>query len=281
MNAKTQTTTARFDPDRLRLLVRVGVFVLLAILGRVVFPPLMQPFGGQLVVSALAVFATGALANAVVARGWERGQLSDFGLGWTVASGRELATGIAFGAGSAALIVMVAVVSGMANFDTIPLGERAWGGIPVLIVLLLLGSVGEELVFHGYAFQHLVRHMGEFATVLPFGIVFGLMHLGNQNVTLLAVVNTIAWGVLLGYAYLRTRTLWLPIGMHFGWNVATPFLGENLSGFTIAVTGYELHWRTGVLWSGGVYGLEGGLLTTLVVAGLFVLLNRVIPQRGG
>jgi hypothetical protein len=79
---------------------------------------------------------------------------------------------------------------------------------------------------------------------------------------------------------LRTRALWLPIGMHFGWNVAMPFLGENLSGFTMGMTGYELHWRTDVLWSGGAYGLEGGLLTTGVVAGLFVLLYRVIPGRG-
>jgi membrane protease YdiL (CAAX protease family) len=280
MNAGTQTTPARFDPDKLRLLVRVGVFVLLVILGRMVFPVLMQPFGGLLVVSALSAFATGALANALVARGWERGQLSDFGLGWAPTSGRELATGIAGGAGGAVLIVVAAVVSGLATFDAVPLAERAWGEIPVLVVVLLFGSVGEELVFHGYAFQHLVRHMGEFATVLPVGILFGLMHLGNQNVTLLAVVNTIAWGVLLGCAYLRTRTLWLPIGMHFGWNVAMPFLGVNLSGFTIAVTGYELHWRTGVLWGGGAYGLEGGLLTMVVVAGLFVMLYRVIPQRG-
>ncbi len=280
MNARTQTTPARFHPDKLRLVVRVGVFVLLVILGRMVFPVLMQPFGGLLVVSALSAFATGALANAVVARGWERGQLSDFGLGWAPNSGRDLALGMAGGAGGAALIVIAALVSGLAIFDTVPLAERAWGGIPVLVVVLLFGSVGEELVFHGYAFQQLVRHIGEFATVLPVGILFGLMHLGNQGVTLLAVVNTIAWGVLLGCAYLRTRALWLPIGMHFGWNVATPFLGLNLSGFTIAVTGYELHWRTGVLWSGGAYGLEGGLFTTVVVAGLFFLLYRVIPQRG-
>jgi len=280
MNVRTQTTPARFDPEKLRLLVRLGFFVLLVILGRMVFPALMQPFGGPLVVSALSAFATGALANAVVARGWERGQLSDFGLGWGPLSGRELVTGIICGAGGAALIVLVALVAGLANFDTVPQVEHAWEGIPVLAVVLLFGSVGEELVFHGYAFQHLVRHIGEFATVLPVGILFGLMHLGNQNVTLLAVVNTIAWGVLLGCAYLRTRALWLPIGMHFGWNVATPFLGLNLSGFTIAVTGYELHWRTGVLWSGGAYGLEGGLFTTVVVAGLFVLLYRVMPQRG-
>jgi len=280
MNPKIQTPRATLDPDKLRLLVRVGVFVLLVIVGRIVFPMLMQPFGGLLVVSALSAFATGALANAVVARGWERGQLSDFGLGWAPASWRELATGIACGAGGAALIVVIALISGLANFTTAPVAERAWAGIPVLAVVLLFGSVGEELVFHGYAFQHLVRHMGEFATVLPVGILFGLLHLGNQNVTLLAVVNTIAWGVLLGCAYLRTRALWLPIGMHFGWNVAMPFLGVNLSGFTIAVTGYELHWRTGVLWGGGAYGLEGGLLTTGIVAELFVILYRLIPQRG-
>jgi membrane protease YdiL (CAAX protease family) len=280
MNSRVETTPAKFDPDKLRLLVRVGVFVALVIVGRIVFPFLMRPFGGLLVVSALSAFATGALANAVVARGWERGQLSDFGLAWTPASAREFATGIACGAGAAVLIVATGLITGLARYAAVPSGELAWAGIPVLAIVLLFGSVGEELVFHGYAFQQLVRHMGEFATVLPVGILFGLLHLGNQNITLLAVVNTIAWGILLGCAYLRTRALWLPIGMHFGWNVAMPFLGENLSGFTMRVTGYELHWRTGVLWSGGAYGLEGGLLTTGVVAGLFVLLYRAIPERG-
>lgn len=269
-----------FPADRLRLLVRVGVFVLLAVLGQLIFPGLMQPFGGLLVVSALSAFATGALANAVVARGWERGQLADFGLAWEPASAREFVTGIACGTGGAVLIMIVALLAGMARFDAVPAAPRAWMGIPLLAIVLLFGSVGEELIFHGYAFQHLVRHLGEFATVLPVGILFGLMHMGNQNVTFLAVVNTMAWGVLLGCAYLRTRALWLPIGMHYGWNLAMPFLGENLSGFTISVTGYELHWRTGVLWSGGLYGLEGGLFTTGVVAGLFVVLYRLIPERG-
>jgi len=174
----------------------------------------------------------------------------------------------------------VALLAGLASFGAVPGAERVWAGLPVLAIVLLFGSVGEELMYHGYAFQHLARNLGDFATVLPVGVLFGLMHLGNQNVTPLAVGNTIAWGVLLGCAYLRTRALWLPIGMHFGWNVAMPFLGVNLSGFTMGVTGYELHWRTGVLWSGGAYGLEGGLFTTGVVAGLFVVLYRMIPERG-
>jgi membrane protease YdiL (CAAX protease family) len=267
-------------PGQLRLLVRVLVFVALAVLGKMVFPALMQPFGDPLVVAALSSFAAGAVANAVLARGWESGKPSEFGLGWSRDSAREIATGIACGAGGAALIVGVSMVLRLAVFESVPNIQRAWAGIPVLTIVLFFGSAGEELLFHGYGFQQLVRGVGEFATVLPVGILFGLAHLGNQGVTLLAILNTIAWGVLLGCAYLRTRALWLPIGLHFGWNVAMPFLGVNLSGFTMGVTGYVLRWRTEDLWSGGAYGLEGGLFTTLLVIALFFLLYRVIPERG-
>ena len=270
-------------PDQLRLLVRVLVFVLLAVLGQMVFPALMRPFGDLLVVAALSSFAAGAVANAVLVRGWESGKPSEFGLGWSRDTGREAATGIACGAGGAALIAGISLALRMATFESVPTAARGWSGIvsiPVLAIVLLFGAVGEELLFHGYAFQQLVRGVGEFAIVLPVGIVFGLAHMGNQGVTLLAIFNTMAWGVLLGCAYLRTRALWLSIGLHFGWNVAMPLLGVNLSGFTMGVTGYALRWQTTDLWSGGAYGLEGGLCTTLVVMALFFLLYRVIPERG-
>src|SRR5579863_3207714 len=126
MNAPAQSSPAKLDPDKLRLLVRVGVFVLLAVLGQFIFPGLMQPFGGLLVVSALSAFATGALANAVVARGWERGQLADFGLAWEPTSMREFVTGIACGAGGAIAIMIVALLAGMARFDAVPAAPRAW-----------------------------------------------------------------------------------------------------------------------------------------------------------
>jgi uncharacterized protein len=91
------------------------------------------------------------------------------------------------------------------------------------------------------------------------------------------------WGVLFGYAYLRTSALWLPIGLHFGWNVALPVFGANLSGFTMGVTGLALHWNAGgnagVLWSGGDYGPEGSLLTTAIVVALFIVLHRFTVEQ--
>jgi membrane protease YdiL (CAAX protease family) len=276
-------TAAISKAEKLRILVRVVVFIALVLAGRFVFPgvfaflagALNQSPNGLLIISALVTFATAALANAFVVRGWEQGKLSDFGMGWTATAGRELLTGILSGAGAAFVILIAALLLQLADFRNNSDSGSQWSVLPLLIVVLVLGALGEELMFHGYAFQHLVRVMGEFATVLPVGLLFGLAHAANQNVTLLAVFNTMAWGILLGFAYLRTRTLWLPIGLHFGWNLALLLLGINLSGFTIGVTGYSLHWKAGDLWSGGNYGLEGGLFTTMIVIALFALLPKL------
>jgi hypothetical protein len=98
----------------------------------------------------------------------------------------------------------------------------------------------------------------------------------------MGIGNTMLWGVLFGYAYLRTTALWLPIGLHFGWNIALPLFGANLSGFTMGVTGYTLHWKTTALLSGGDYGPEGSLLTTAVVVALFFVLHRyTVDQESG
>jgi hypothetical protein len=101
----------------------------------------------------------------------------------------------------------------------------------------------------------------------------------NPNRNLLGIVNTMLWGFVFGYAYLRTSALWLPIGLHFGWNVALPMLGANLSGFTMGVTGYALHWKAGDLWSGGGYGPEGSLLTTAIVMVLFFVVHRFTVEQ--
>ena len=267
-------------PDKWGILLRVGLFVVVGWFGLRLFPWVIMPVAGFIVAATLGTFAAAAVANAIAVRVYERGRLSDLGLGWTATSLREFFTGAGAGAGAAAVILGGPVLLLKATFEPAQGVEHAWASFAFVSVVLLFGAVGEEMMFHGYAFQLLVRNVGEFATILPAGVVFGLAHMGNQNVTLLGVLNTMAWGVLLGYAYVRSGALWLPIGLHFGWNFTLPLFGTNLSGFTMSVTGYELHWRVSDLWSGGAYGPEGGLLTTGVVVGLFFVLNRITPERG-
>jgi membrane protease YdiL (CAAX protease family) len=269
------------QPDRLGLLLRVGLFVLIGWLSMTIFPILMFPLAGLMVTSALATFASAALANAIVVRVYERGRLSDLGLGWTPTSAREFFTGMAAGAGGALAILGGPLALRVAEFERVPGVEHPWASFAFVSLVLLFGAAGEEMLFHGYAFQLLIRSLGAFATILPASVLFGMAHASNQNATLLGLANTAFWGVLLGYAYWRTRALWLPIGLHFGWNFTLPLFGVNLSGFTMGVTGYGLHWRVGDLWSGGGYGPEGSVLTTAIVVALFFVLTRVTPEGSG
>jgi membrane protease YdiL (CAAX protease family) len=88
--------------------------------------------------------------------------------------------------------------------------------------MLLAGAAGEEILFRGYGFQMLIRTLGPAGAVLPVGVLFALLHAGNPHATWLGLTNTAGFGILFGYAFLRSRDLWLPIGLHFGWNLTLP-----------------------------------------------------------
>jgi membrane protease YdiL (CAAX protease family) len=261
--------------DLLGLILRVGLFILIGWLALNVFGILLFWVTGSPVITAtMAAFAAACLANAITVRIYERGQLSALGLDWAKTSSREFLLGLASGAVAAALVLLLPISSGAAYFEKVPAAEHIWASVIFVSFVLLFGAFGEEMLFHGYAFQLLIRRIGAFATILPAAVLFGLAHIGNEHSSRLGIGNTMLWGALFGYAYLRTGALWLPIGLHFGWNVILPLFGANLSGFTMGVTGYALHWKTSDLISGGAYGPEGSLLTTGVVVMLFFVIHR-------
>jgi CAAX protease family protein len=276
-----QVSTADQRKKLLGVLLRVGVYVLIAVLGSYfVFPVIIAFLGAPVfVISTLGTFAAAAVANTLALRIYERGNLSDIGLGWSAASRRNLSLGMLGGIGAALVVVLLPLILRLADFEPVPNQRLAWPSLLFVSILLLFGAVGEEMLFRGYGFQVLVKGIGAFATILPVAVLFGLAHSQNLNFGPLALFNTILWGVVLGYAYLRSGGLWLPIGLHFGWNWALPLLGANLSGFTMNVIGYAMHWNIGERWSGGAYGPEGGLLTTAVAIGLFFYVAKAPVQH--
>jgi membrane protease YdiL (CAAX protease family) len=265
----------------LGVILRIGVFALIAILGNYfIFPIIIGLIGvPSFVVATLGTFGAAAVANAIALRIYERGQLADIGLGWTAASRRNLAVGILGGIGAALVVLVVPILLRIADLAPVPNDHFRWPSLVFVSIVLLFGAVGEEMLFRGYAFQVLVKAIGPFATILPMAVLFGLAHSDNLNFSWLALMNTILWGVVLGYAFILSGDLWLPIGLHFGWNWTMPLLGANLSGFTMGVTGYSIQWKVGGLWSGGAYGPEGGLLTSATAVALFFYLQRAPIQH--
>jgi len=262
------------------VLLRAGVFAFLAFTGLLIFAWLMAPLG-YLLSAVFSTFAAGAIANVLSLKIYERSPLADIGLYWNTISARHLGLGFAGGVGSATLVLAPPILTGAAYLEPAPDPSITWGTFFFVTIVLLFGVLAEEVLFRGYAFQVLVPVFGAWATILPMGVVFGAAHSTNQNATNLSIINTVAWGILLGYAVLRSGDLWLAMGIHFGWNWMLPIFGVELSGFKIRVTGYVLRWKIGELWSGGEYGPEAGLLCTGVLVVLIYYLARVpiVTQR--
>jgi hypothetical protein len=97
----------------------------------------------------------------------------------------------------------------------------------------------------------------------PCGSFIRALHTANPNATRLGIANTAGFGILFGYAFVRSRDLWLPAGLHFGWNVTFALFGVNVSGLRMKMTGHEMVWSAGKLWSGGDYGPEASVLTSM------------------
>ncbi len=261
------------------LALRVGVFAVLGIALQMFLAQALLWIGGPpwyLVASVFSVFAAAAAANALAMRIYERGRLTDVGFAWNAVARRHLLLGFGGGVGAALVVLGGPLLAGGAQLVPAPRGDAS---LLFVLVLLLFGAAGEELLFHGYGFQVLLGALGPWATILPISVLFAWAHSANLNISWLALGNTAAWGVLLGYAFWRSGDLWLPIGLHVGWNWMLPLAGANLSGFTINLTGHAIRWKIPALWSGGDYGPEGGLLTTLVLAAVLTGLWKAPVRR--
>src|SRR5579875_2165036 len=275
MNSQPDLTIPPVKPDtRLGIVIRVAFFAGAVIIGLFLLTGLLYSVFNALVAGTIGLCITGLFANLLTLRVFDRRPLADIGLRATAASLSNFSLGLLLGGGAAALMLLAPLLAGSAHVVQQENSSFTWGGLFFYFFAILVAAMGEEMIFRGYVFQLLVEKMGPFATVLPMAVIFGLMHLSNPHSSFLGVLNTSLWGVILGYAFLRSHDLWLPIGLHYGWNAVLPLFGVNLSGITIDVTRYSYRWDLTPLWSGGTYGPEGGLLTTIFAIALFFAIAR-------
>ena len=266
--------------DPLRPLIGAATCFLFDRILLYVLVPVGQFMGGQMFAITVPPLVAAAIASALAMAIFESRKLADTGLAWGEGSLRNLLAGIVLGGVAAALAVLPAVALGFAHFRNVANADASWRAALFMPVLLFCGALSEEIVFRGFSLQYLMKGYGSWAAILGVGAVFGLMHAGNPGATTMSTINTVGFGVVFGAALLRSRDLWLPAGIHFAWNTALPFFGVGLSGLTIKVTGYELVWSAGDLWSGGNYGPEASGITSLVIVLLLVAVWKVPAAKG-
>ncbi|WP_406069492.1 CPBP family intramembrane glutamic endopeptidase [Micromonospora sp. NBC_01638] len=199
-------------------------------------------------------------------------------------AGTRIARGTLIGfATFVAVIVNIAVLGGYHVH-----GMGSVTGVVGLFGFMAAVAVTEELLYRGLLFRLVEERLGTWLSLLLTGVLFGLIHLLNPDASLWgATAIAVEAGFMLAACYAATRNLWVPIGLHFGWNFAAGGI------FSVVVSGngestglLDATMSGPMLLSGGDFGPEGSLysvLAGLVLTVVFLWLahrrGRIVPRR--
>ena len=183
---------------------------------------------------------------------------------------RDLVIGSVIGFAALVLAVAIAMPTGSLSFS---LNNAGAGSILKSLigsaVLFVVAALAEEAMFRGYPLQTLARAGLAWLGVVLTLVLFGTAHLDNPHVIPgFTFANTALAGLGFAVAYLRTRSLWLPLGVHWSWNWALgSFFGLPVSGMKIVSSPVLTAVDNGPVWlTGGSYGIEGGFACTIALA---------------
>ena len=210
-----------------------------------------------------------------VVRRTERREPTELGAdGWGGKLGRGMLIGFAM---FAAVIVTIAFLGGY--------HVEGWGSPTSALGVLgfmAAAAVTEEVLFRGVLFRIIEERTGTWIALALTGVVFGAMHLTNPDATLWgATAIAIEAGFMLAACYAATRNLWIPIGLHFGWNVAAGgIFGVAVSGNGASQGLLEAPTSGPVALSGGTFGPEGSLIAVLAGVVLTVVFLWLAKRRG-
>lgn len=204
---------------------------------------------------------------------------------------KNFALGSALGMASLLLAALFTTITRGIHFRFDPAGAGAIGQtLAVSLLVFMFAAAAEEMLFRGYPLQTLTRARLAWLGVLLTSVPFAAVHLRNPNVVPgFTFINTALAGIWLAVAYLRTRSLWLPLGLHWSWNwVQASLLGLPVSGIErISPAPLLKAINAGPDWlTGGAYGIEGGaactlalLISTLVIWRAKLFAQADVPKK--
>jgi membrane protease YdiL (CAAX protease family) len=216
----------------------------------------------------------GCLSYAIYVSRIERRAVSELGL-----KGALGEYGAGFVLGGLMVCVSVACIAALGGLHALSLAP----GSIIMLPLLMHITVGliEEMILRGIFFRVVQESVGSSLALLVSGLVFGAMHLVNENISVLGIANVAAAGVFFAAAFLLTGRLWLCAALHAGWN----FVQDGI--FSLAVSGHKV--KEGLLatelsgpdWlTGGAFGIEGSAIDLMLVVLASAAVVMLAQRRG-
>lgn len=167
--------------------------------------------------------------------------------------------------------VLLDMGRGVLGYERINLGNLNLIFLAYFIAFFIQ-STSEEVLVRGILTRLLVDKYGRKVAILFPSIFFGLLHLGNEGVTILSTLNTILVGIFFAKLLFYSDNIMLTSGVHAGWNFSMAMVyGLNVSGFSgfdsllnFKILNYNLYDKT--------YGPEGSILVTFIeIISIFII----------
>ncbi len=188
---------------------------------------------------------------------------------------RDLGLGLGGGFLLFSLVVGVAALADV--YNVVGEGGTATLLLTLVTVAIIPGFI-EEVIFRGILFRFLEAFGGSWFALALTSALFGLGHFWNENATAFSsFAIAVEAGVLLGGAYMLTRSLWAPIGLHAAWNFTQGFI------YDVPVSGFDQQGMVEAklsgpeLLSGGAFGLEASVIALVLAtaAGVWLVVRAV------
>ena len=179
--------------------------------------------------------------------------------------GFDLLFGLFLGAMSITIVFFILIATNNATLVTSFLKPNFSYEILLGIVIFILVGFGEEMFFRGYLMSVLKQTNNSFVIILVSSLIFSLMHASNLNANPLGLFNIFLVGIVFAYMFIRSSSIWMPIGYHITWNYFQGYVfGFQVSGNPTNGL-YETTVAQNNLINGGAFGPEGGAAVTFIL----------------
>lgn len=173
--------------------------------------------------------------------------------------------------------LLIQGVFGLLSFNSVS-GVMVQALIHPLLSSLATGFF-EEFIFRWLLLTVLMKLLSNnLISILIGSCLFAIAHLGNSHVTEIALLSHLMGGLVYSYAFVKTKEIWLPFGLHFGWNYSQIVLGIPMSG-TNYYSIFNTTFYSPELLNGGLYGFEGGCLSFASRIVLFGVLFYIFKSK--
>jgi membrane protease YdiL (CAAX protease family) len=189
---------------------------------------------------------------------------------------KHLGLGCLVGFVAISAYAVAAQLTGVARFTGFDAANLLTPNMLVSLVFFISVGFYEEILFRGFLMTAMKTTRNKIAIIGLPAAIFGVMHTLNPYASIVGIVNILLIGLAFAYMFIKTGSLWMPIGYHIIWN----FVQGNIYGIAVSGMGQasSLMKYTPAgpdILTGGAFGAEGGLICTAITLALLAYLRYV------